>query len=541
MSQLLSHPLRWGASALLFGSFGLSSSILAPGGCGEEPPPAGLCTDADPFGEPFVAGTGASTWDTAGDFTVPTLDGSFTLSESWTGCDSYVFVLYEGSWGTATTLWEQGTRELLETSPQNVHFIVMSYAEGEQAITDVTYLKGLVDRSLSTMSAANQEHWASRFHYVTQGALTLDNWVGERLRASSVFSFTIDRLQRIREVGMMNELSTLGLFRPAFYVLGYEPQLYNFEWTRAQDMAAEEARIVPVFQAQPVSDPGWAGQSSYATVTLPSAQEMASYDSLEVDLMMHCEGNTDQTCPDWDYNVELYLCDATDPNRCDTIFARWVTTYHREGRWVTDVSAMMGLIASGGERRFRFYSQQPYVIDLDLRLLDRGKGVQATEAVPLWTGGGFDADYNDRHDPIELVVPSDVKRVELYALITGHGFGADTANCAEFCDHQHMFVVNGETFEKTHPEAGSSQGCVEQIDRGTVPNQYGTWPYGRGGWCPGADVVPFVADVTEAVVPGTSALLDYYALMNGAEYVPEYTGGGSMPNIYLSSWLVYYR
>src|SRR5207302_4969362 len=33
---------------------------------------------------------------------------------------------------------------------------------------------------------------------------------------------------------------------------------------------------------------------------------------------------------------------------------RWITTYHREGRWVTDASGMLALLHSGGMRRFRF-------------------------------------------------------------------------------------------------------------------------------------------------------------------------------------------
>ena len=37
----------------------------------------------------------------------------------------------------------------------------------------------------------------------------------------------------------------------------------------------------------------------------------------------------------------------------------------------------------------------------------------------------------------------------------------------------------------------------EMIGEGTIPNQYGTWGYGRDGWCPGLDVDLNVSDITE--------------------------------------------
>lgn len=35
----------------------------------------------------------------------------------------------------------------------------------------------------------------------------------------------------------------------------------------------------------------------------------------------------------------------------------------------------------------------------------------------------------------------------------------------------------------------SDLGCAETVADGTTPNQYGTWIYGRAGWCPGSAVV----------------------------------------------------
>lgn len=36
-----------------------------------------------------------------------------------------------------------------------------------------------------------------------------------------------------------------------------------------------------------------------------------------------------------------------------------------------------------------------------------------------------------------------------------------------------------------------------KVHLGVVPNQYGTWPYGRAGWCPGQQVEWWEVDVTK--------------------------------------------
>lgn len=40
-----------------------------------------------------------------------------------------------------------------------------------------------------------------------------------------------------------------------------------------------------------------------------------------------------------------------------------------------------------------------------------------------------------------------------------------------------------------------------QVLEGTVPNEHGTWLYGRGGWCNGAAVPLHVVDITTALLP----------------------------------------
>ena len=35
-----------------------------------------------------------------------------------------------------------------------------------------------------------------------------------------------------------------------------------------------------------------------------------------------------------------------------------------------------------------------------------------------------------------------------------------------------------------------------QVEEGGIPNEHGTWHFGRNGWCDGQNVRPWVVDVT---------------------------------------------
>jgi hypothetical protein len=79
-----------------------------------------------------------------------------------------------------------------------------------------------------------------------------------------------------------------------------------------------------------------------------------------------------------------------------------------------------------------------------------------------------------------------------------------------------------------------------------TPNQYGTWRYGRAGWCPGGAVAPAIFDVTRHVTPGLEAVVTYRALLGGAEYAPRPCAGdgcaadGFAPTITLRAAMVLY-
>jgi hypothetical protein len=425
-------------------------------------------------------------------------------------------------------------------------------------------------------------------------------------RRYDAFQWAIDRNQRVREVGQLGTLTRGGLAADLTF-LANEARYYEHEATRDARLAAQNATVIPMLDNRTVDywegPRNWRDAVIYADANLPDSTAMSRFDTLEVDFEMHCPNHRDGECGAWDYIADLRLCEdvppstdagtgtptdasmsadgaATDasasadaasddasgpdaapdatadarpaeetfrPRRagCDREVARWITPYWREGRWVTDISQMLPLLAQGGRRTFRWYSKHqfdprevPYVISMSLRLSNQNRGMRPVELRTLWASEGerWDSTYDARHAPARFTVPPGVRKVEVYSLITGHG--AEVGQCAEFCNHTHHFAVNGRTPHSLRfPEAQSQLGCAERVGDGVVPNQHGTWYFGRGGWCPGQDVRPFVADITNDLRPGMDNEITYRTLLGSNPLA----AGRSYGNIDHATYLIFYR
>ncbi len=472
----------------------------------------------------------------AADLTLPTTEGDYSLKDRWTGCDALLFIQDEprqdagSDW--PTPLWERDVDDLLESAPKNTRFFFMS-VQSEQADIDAALasLGQEVDAALATMTEEDRSWWLGRIHYVTQRARALPGWLGD-VMTSPGWGVGIDRFQRIRYIGSYGDPTRWsddeGWFAPNLSMAANEAIYYNFEAERDARLESQDATVVSVF-------PGGAGSDGSPTdADLPDATTMAGFDSMELDLTMGCIGDGELgDCPAWDYMAYVYLCpDPGNPDDCSVEVGRWITTYHREGRWVHDVSGLLPLLSEGGSHRFAFQSDNDYEVKLDIRLYNQGKAARPTETTYLFDSFGvpFDENYNDGFEPIEVDIPDDAAKVELATIISGHGMQSP-GNCAEFCITTHHFFVNGEENEIELSDAGSQYGCLDKVDRGTVPNQYGTWWYGRSGWCPGWEVPMEITDVTDQVDLGATNTFEYEGYRNGSPYAGSAT-------IRLRSWLV---
>jgi len=425
-------------------------------------------------------------------------------------------------------LFKQNLSALLPKSPTNVHYFFLPLKTNDAAWPAAR------DRWIMQRDAIGGD-WSSRVHFIDTGALDLPNWIGDMMKYRyqtmlpykqyDYLGFAIDRFQRIREVGMLGQLVQNGITVKLDF-LAYEPKYYEFEWSREQALDPK-ATIIELANKKTVYD------TFDVDVNVP---DPSAYDTLEVDLTMDCDNHRDGECGAWDYLSYLWVCDPGDGGpQCTNEIARWITSYWRETRWVTDISQMLPFLKPGMQH-FRWNAngqfdprKTNYIVSLKLRLSNKNKGMRPVSAIPLWTGGMWDQNYDAAHPLKQLVVPN-AKKVELYTLVTGHGAAQD--NCAEFCNHEHHFAINGTDNTKSFPEAQTALGCTNNVDKGAVPNQHGTWYYGRGGWCPGWDVSPWVVDVTKQVKLGQQNDFAYTTTFGGQ---PVTVNRG---NIVLSSYLV---
>ncbi len=482
----------------------------------------------------------------AGDFSLDLRDGStWTLSEHWTGCDTYVFVphYFDISDLNGDSWWTTGVADLLERSPRNVHyfFVIAGLSSGD-AEEYGEAMDTEIDLALADLDDEDVDWWAERLHVVDGPSLATEGIVREMFKDSiGIYGFGIDRYQKIRTLGSFaaveaysSTLSNQGYWpwETRLYSVAGEPVYWNFEVEREDRLAAIETTVVRVVSPDEV-------QAQYvdAEVEIP---DVSGFDSLEIDIRIECPERSKQevgNCGDWDYLANAWLWDETTESWLE--MARFITTYHRESRWVVDATHTLAWLGDGGgTRTMRFswapsWNTQPSYITFDLRFSNQGKGIRPSEVVPLWSGGSFGSSYNEDRPPAEVEIPADAAKVELRAITTGHGM--DTNNCAEFCAHSHHFTVGGTTWDQEFPAVSQEDGCSTTVDSGTVPNQAGTWWFGRGGWCPGRRVDPFVVDVTADLSPGDTATFAYEAKMNGQE--PK----DGMGNIELRSWAVIYR
>ncbi len=511
------------------------------------PPPEDVCAVLKQPKRPFDTGAGGThRHDLAADFSVPLVTGdTWSLKEHWSGCESYVFIpdtLKKSSKDT-NSIWEKDLDGLVKISPKNAHyFFVSRFTSDTTATNNANAMQDRVNALLDGLSEEDATHWRDRLHVVSIRAAGLTGWLKDVLGGIGYQGFAIDRTQRIRGMG---NLADVGRFRTDLNAAGlwpwesnlsfaaYEPHMFEAEVVTQARLAAEKATVVTFWSRETLS--GFAEKD----ITLPTPEQLATFDTMEVEVDMQCPDATKaefSNCGAWDYIAALSVYDAAGVKTQE--LARFITSYHRETHWVVDATPMLATLAAGGTRKFRWeyapdWNKQPTNTTLSLRFSNLKKPVRPKSATFLWSGGDLGSKYADTHAPVDVAIPATAKKVELWSIITGHGSG--TNQCAEFCNHQHEFTVNGSKYLREYKMANTEKGCITEADHGMVPNQGGTWWFGRGGWCPGEQVEPYVVDVTTVAKPGETAHVSYRAMFAG-DVPPDGSG-----NIDLSSWLIVYE
>ncbi|MCB9540512.1 MAG: hypothetical protein H6704_30200 [Myxococcales bacterium] len=510
----------------------------------------------------FADGAGGFQFgDLAADFTANTLDRPLTLSQHWTGCDSYVFLVYfpdlrqtpQGPW-IGDALWDSDPLPLLTLGAPNTHYVFLSFEpDAETRRARMEAMRSRIALGISVRPAEMTAGWAERLHFVTDrltevegslGAFAGDYLdfmfspeglvdLGDRgmAQAPLPFTFAIDRFQRWDAGGSLSPV----VGQPQTWAMAaYFGPFYNHMAAVRARVAAEPATEVVLLDER-VSD-----RVFVRTVTLPDAAAMAEVDTLDLDVGVFCPARNPFGCSEWDRIADVELC-LDGPDCADRReIARWITPYWRRGerRWLIDASPFLALLRAGGETTFRVEMGPEWERKTErdariaLRLRTAGDAPRAQGAERAFTGGSFGADYNTR-EPFTFAPPADADRVELVLILSGHG-QTDGDNCAEWCDHRHAFTVNGADIPVVRsPQApGTLRGCADRAGEGVPPGQWGNWAPGRAYWCPGLPVDAIRIDVTEHVQPGMENTVTYRGQFGARE-----PAGG---DIALSAYVVWY-
>lgn len=377
----------------------------------------------------------------------------------------------------------------------------------------------------------------------------LEPGVAQALRSGKLVYLTIQNTPSPNFFFCINRqgaLAEMGLFLyPSFSFINWQAQWFDF-YANLLTKLHHPAKVVQVFDK--VKMHGEKG--AVATVDMPEG--LREFTVLELDASLLCPGRRDSSCAHWDHTVQLFVCCDRGSTHCNSELGRWITAFRRgTGRWLTDVSPLLPLL-DGNRCTLTMKTPpwaMPWVVSLNLRF-KIGNQTAASDNVtdgnevllrpfslmPLFSGGTFDKRYNERYKPIKFYVPPSTKKVELYAVITAHGY--DDHKCGEFCVTSHFFLFNN-AFNNTltFDSAGSPLGCTTWVKDGAVPNEYGTWLYGRGGWCDGLQVDPWRTDVTKQLDMDFCNNVVYFGLFEGHDPNPSKDPG----YIIMSSFLIFYK
>lgn len=345
---------------------------------------------------------------------------------------------------------------------------------------------------------------------------------------SDSFHMAIDPRGRLNEVGWF--------LYPSASFLVWQAQWMAFK-ERLEQKLEQEAKVVPLFENAIMKGK----RGVLVNVTLPPLEELRNFSKFELHADLSCPGTKDTTCPHWDRTVSLYVC--CDPNSplCGMELGRWISPFRRRiGSWLTDVSPLLPLLSSR-QCTFHMYTDPwaaPWKPSINLRFsnLEKPSDMYPAEARVLYEPGAtFDSNYNNHFKPFSFNVSKEHTKVVIYAVITGHG--SDENGCGEFCITSHHFIINSKWHSIKFSNAGTPLGCTEKVREGAVPNEHGTWLYGRDGWCDGLQVNPWVIDISKDISRTQTNTIKYLGMYNHTTPNPKKNPG----IISLYSYLILYK
>jgi hypothetical protein len=235
------------------------------------------------------------------------------------------------------------------------------------------------------------------------------------------------------------------------------------------------------------------------------------YKSVTLTLALRCPTGG---CDWWDRRAFLGIFHGKVGGKDQvTEILRFMTPFRVGASWTVDVTSLRPLLS--GEVTMRVFIDtwvgpghpqgSGWLVDASFEMVGGMPDRIPLAVIPLWDEMQYD--YGDPTMPVaaavpkrSVTIPAGAGAVELRSFVTGHGQG-NVDNCSEFCQRAHAFTVGGMRTEK----------LVWRNDCATtaVKGQAGTYTASRSGWCPGADVKPWVTDVSAMAPAGQAVDVSY--------------------------------
>lgn len=287
----------------------------------------------------------------------------------------------------------------------------------------------------------------------------------------------------------------------------------------ASDAGPGQSTTVDVFKATHLFFQDWSTAGNQRVVTAPAAFPAAgTYSKIVLHVVLSCpQGGCDVYDRFGTIGVVTSAGVDGGPNTVVEV-ARFITGFCQGGTWDYDVTDLRPLLTGALTMEAFIDTWVPqgqsgigegWLLTASFEMTGGTPAKLPVANIPLWPGTPVaQAWYGDPATPIAssippqtVPLPAGASSYAVRSFITGHGQG-NADNCSEFCSRQHTLTVgstpNTATVWRTN--------CASTP---TAKTQCGTATDSRAGWCPGADVTPWIVDVSSQVGSGPTTTVAY--------------------------------
>ena len=242
---------------------------------------------------------------------------------------------------------------------------------------------------------------------------------------------------------------------------------------------------------------GLGTRTVYDTVVFP--HDLSMYGQIKMHVKLSCPSGG---CDAWDRFAQISLAHGGQWYE----IGRYITSYGKACGWEIDVTDYRYML-SDTVILMSFidtWTNPGWLVKIDFEFMAGTPSSPAIQVENLWQN--YNLVYGDTTQPITLpadtmLIRADADSVKIKMVTTGHGQG-NTNNAAEFSQMTHHVTLN-DTALFSQPLWRNN------CNSNPCSPQNGSWTYNRAGWCPGADVIPNVYDLSPHVTAGHSVRLGY--------------------------------